>query len=82
MDMQTLVTDWKQNATGHKDRNFAFLHSLKDRSERAVDQAARRPVIAAYSIFSTPPLSIHNLKAHQQLRFGVVFFSIHRDKLY
>ena len=50
MDMQTILADWNQNAKRHDDRNFSFLRSLKERSERAVDRAARRLHQEAFSI--------------------------------
>lgn len=31
MDMQTIIDDWRANAERHVDRNFAFLHSLKQK---------------------------------------------------
>lgn len=42
MDHQFILTDWKQNAQRHDDRNFSFLRSLKNRSGRTVDRAAKR----------------------------------------
>jgi len=50
MDMQTIVDDWKANAERHEDRNFAFLHSLKMKDDRAVDRAAHRLHEEAFSI--------------------------------
>jgi hypothetical protein len=50
MDMQAILTDWQQNAQPHDDRNFSFLRTLKNRSERVVDRAARRLHREAFSI--------------------------------
>jgi len=50
MDMQSILNDWKQNAKRHDDRNFTFLRSLKMKSERAVDRAARELHQEAFSI--------------------------------
>jgi uncharacterized protein len=36
-----ILDDWRRNAQRHYDRNLHFLRSLKGRSERAVDRAAR-----------------------------------------
>jgi Fe-S-cluster containining protein len=49
-DMQTILNDWKQNAERHEERNFTFLHSLKMRDDRPVDQAARELHEEAFSI--------------------------------
>ena len=50
MDMETIITDWKANAERRSDRNFAFLRSLKMKSERAVDRAAGELHDEAFSI--------------------------------
>ena len=50
MDMDTIINDWKQNAERHDCRNFGFLRSLKMKSERAVDRAARKLHQEAFSI--------------------------------
>ena len=50
MDMHTIVDDWKTNAQRHDDRNFAFLRSLKMKSERPVDQAAQQLHEEAFSL--------------------------------
>jgi len=50
MDMETIINDWKENAEQHDSRNFGFLRSLKMKSERAVDRAARRLHQEAFSI--------------------------------
>jgi hypothetical protein len=50
MEMDAIINDWKQNAERHDDRNFKFLRSLKMKSERAVDQTARRLHKEAFSI--------------------------------
>ena len=50
MEMDAIINDWKQNAERHDDRNFKFLRSLKMKSERAVDRAARRLHEEAFSI--------------------------------
>jgi uncharacterized protein len=50
MDMQAIVADWKANAERRSDRNFAFLRSLKMKSERAVDRVARELHDEAFSI--------------------------------
>lgn len=39
MNSQSILTDWKQNAERHDDRNFSFLRSLKNESDRKVDRA-------------------------------------------
>jgi hypothetical protein len=38
MDFQSILTDWKLNAERHDDRNFSFLRSLKNESDRKVDR--------------------------------------------
>jgi hypothetical protein len=50
MDMQALVNDWKANAQKYDDRNFAFLHSLKMKSDKAGDQAVHQLHEEAVSI--------------------------------
>jgi len=50
MDMDRIITDWKQNAERHDARNFKFLRSLKMKDDRAVDRAARRLHKEAFSI--------------------------------
>ena len=50
MEMDAIINDWKRNAERHDDRNFKFLRSLKMKSERAVDRAARRLHKEAFSI--------------------------------
>ena len=50
MNMQTIVDDWRANAERHIDRNFAFLHSLKMKSDRVVDRVAHRLHEEAFSI--------------------------------
>lgn len=36
----TLVADWKENAKKHDDKNYWFLRSLKQKSEKKVDRIA------------------------------------------
>jgi Fe-S-cluster containining protein len=50
MDHQSILTDWKLNAERHDDRNFAFLRSLKDKSDRKVDRTAHRLHQEVFSI--------------------------------
>ena len=50
MELDAIIKDWKQNAERHDARNFKFLRSLKMKSERAVDRAARRLHEEAFSI--------------------------------
>lgn len=50
-DMQSIVVDWKANAGRNVDRNYGFLRSLKERSGRGVDEAAREWHERAFSIF-------------------------------
>jgi Fe-S-cluster containining protein len=50
MEIDAIIKDWKQNAERHDARNFKFLRSLKMKSERAVDRAARRLHEEAFSI--------------------------------
>jgi uncharacterized protein len=48
--MQTIIEDWKANAEWHCERNFYFLHSLKMKSDRAVDRVAHRLHDEAFAI--------------------------------
>jgi uncharacterized protein len=50
MGMQAIIDDWKANAERHSDRNFEFLHSLKMKSDRGVDQEAHQLHDEAFSI--------------------------------
>ena len=46
----SLVADWKANATDHDDDNYRFLRSLKTRSPRKVDRFALELHQEAFSI--------------------------------
>ena len=48
--MDSIISDWKQNADRHDARNFKFLRSLKMKNARGVDRAARRLHKEAFSI--------------------------------
>lgn len=50
MEIDAIIDDWAQNAERHDSRNFKLLRSLKVKSERAVDRAARRLHEEAFSI--------------------------------
>ncbi len=50
MDMQTIIDDWKANAERNVDRNFAFIHRLKMKDDRAVDRVAHRLHAEAFAI--------------------------------
>lgn len=48
--MQSLLQHWERNARGHEDFNWAFLCSLSNRLEKAVDRTARRLHREAFAI--------------------------------
>jgi uncharacterized protein len=50
MDMQTILDDWRANAERDSERNYRFLHSLKMKSEAAVDRVAHRLHEEAFAI--------------------------------
>jgi Fe-S-cluster containining protein len=50
MDCQSIFIEWKLNAKWNDGRNFSFLHSLKNESDREVDRAAHRLHQEAFSI--------------------------------